>query len=443
MLIENDHYDLYLSPMKKKDFIQEITWRGLVHDQTPALDAQLGRETTRGYIGFDPTAASLHIGNLVPIMLLVHFQRAGHRPIALVGGATGMVGDPSGKLEERKLLDEETLRHNQAGIRRQLEKFLDFTGPNAAEVVNNYDWFGQMGFLDFLRDVGKHLTVNYMMAKDSVRKRLETGLSFTEFSYQLLQGYDYYYLYQHKGCRLQMGGSDQWGNITAGTELIRRMGGGEAHALTAPLVTKADGSKFGKSEAGNVWLDPALTSPYQFYQFWLNVSDADAGRMIRIYTLLDEDQILDLEAQQAATPGERPLQKALAADVTTRVHSAADLQVAVQASEVLFGQGTAEVLRQFDERLLLDVLEGVPRVQLSRSQWQEATDLPELLGPATAGVIFGSKGEARKMMAAGGVRINKLRVAADAVPAQFDLLHDRYWLVQKGKKQYFLVEITD
>ncbi len=429
--------------MQQNNFVQELNWRGLVHDQTSNLEAALHRQMTTGYVGFDPTAASLHIGNLVPIMLLVHFQRAGHRPIALVGGATGMVGDPSGKAEERKLLDEDTLRHNQAGIRRQLEKFLDFTGPNAAEVVNNYDWFGQMGFLDFLRDVGKHLTVNYMMAKDSVRKRLETGLSFTEFSYQLLQGYDYYHLYHHKGCRLQMGGSDQWGNITAGTELIRRMGGGEAHALTAPLVTKADGSKFGKSEAGNVWLDPALTSPYQFYQFWLNVSDADAGRMIRIYTLLDEGQILDLEAQQASAPGQRPLQKALAAEVTTRVHSAADYQAAVQASEVLFGQGTTEVLRQLDERLLLDVLEGVPHVRLARSQWQAATDLPDLLGPATEGIIFGSKGEARKMIAAGGVRINKARVASEDTPSQFALLHQRYWLVQKGKKQYFLVEMTD
>ncbi|SDL04591.1 tyrosyl-tRNA synthetase [Catalinimonas alkaloidigena] len=426
------------------NFVEELRWRGLLQDQTPGTEEFLLNHATVGYVGFDPTAVSLHIGNLVPIMLLKHFQRAGHKPIALVGGATGMVGDPSGKSEERNLLDEETLRRNQEGIRQQLGRFLDFEGDQAAEIVNNYDWFKEFGFLEFLRDVGKHLTVNYMMAKDSVKKRLETGISFTEFSYQLLQGYDFQWLYKNKGCRLQMGGSDQWGNITTGTELIRRMSGSEEEApevfaLTAPLLTKADGQKFGKSERGNVWLDPEMTSPYQFYQFWLNAADADAPRLMRVFSLKSRDEIEALEAEHAEAPHRRTLQRALAEEMTARVHSEADLQQAVQASEILFGKGTTEVLKTISEKLLLDVFEGVPQVEVEREAVVNAADLPEVLSVVTQQQIFKSKGEARRMLTANGVSINKEKVSADVPPAQLEWLQGRYLLVQKGKKDYFLI----
>jgi tyrosyl-tRNA synthetase len=426
-----------------KNFIEELSWRGMIHDVMPGTEEQLNKGMTAGYIGFDPTASSLHIGNLAAIMLLKHFQLAGHKPIALVGGATGMVGDPSGKSEERNLLDEETLRFNQEAIKKQLSKFLDFSGENAAELVNNYDWFKNFGFLEFLRDVGKHLTVNYMMAKDSVKKRLETGISFTEFSYQLLQGYDYMYLYKNKGCKLQMGGSDQWGNITSGTELIRRMEGGEAFALTAPLITKADGSKFGKSEGGNVWLDPEFTSPYKFYQFWLNVPDADAPKLIRIFTLLGKEEIEALEQEQVTDPGRRPLQRTLAKEVTTMVHSEKDYEAAVQASEILFGKSTNEALQGLSEKMFLEVFEGVPQVAVTREALQESKDIVELLAVTTASAIFPSKGEARKMIQAGGVSINKNKADLDVDPSSLELLQNKYLLVQKGKKNYFLLVVND
>ncbi len=424
-----------------KNFIDELRWRGMIHDVMPGTEEELNKGMTAGYIGFDPTAASLHIGNLAAIMLLKQFQLAGHKPFALVGGATGMVGDPSGKSEERNLLDENILRHNQESIRRQLSRFLDFEGDNAAELVNNYDWFKEFSFLGFLRDVGKHLTVNYMMAKDSVKKRLETGLSFTEFSYQLLQGYDYLYLYKNKGIRLQMGGSDQWGNITSGTELIRRMEGGEAYALTAPLITKADGTKFGKSEGGNIWLDAEMTSPYKFYQFWLNASDADAPKLIRIFTLLNQEQIEALEKEQAEAPHLRPLQKALAKEVTIMVHSEKDYDAAVQASEILFGKATTEALQDLDEKMLLDIFDGVPQVAVSKAQLEEAKDVVDLLSVSTEGAIFTSKGEARKMIQAGGVSINKNKITADQTASEFALLQQKYLLVQKGKKNYYLLKV--
>ncbi len=424
----------------KKNLIEELTWRGMIHDSTPGLAEVLQKGPVSGYIGFDPTASSLHIGNLATIMLLKQLQVAGHKPFALVGGATGMVGDPSGKSAERNLLDEETLRRNQEGVKKQLEKFLDFDcGEASAEMVNNYDWFKDISFLTFLREVGKHLTVNYMMAKDSVKKRLETGISFTEFSYQLLQAYDFYHLNQHKGVTLQMGGSDQWGNITSGTELIRRMGGGDAFALTCPLVTKADGSKFGKSEQGNVWLDPALTSPYQFYQFWLNVADEDAPKLIRVFTLLDRQYIEALEAQHAAAPHERLLQKELAKEVTERVHGAEEYEKAVQASQILFSKTAVEELATIDERTLLDAFEGVPQITLARSTFEACTDVVELLSTLTHGEIFTSKGEARRMLQGGGVSINKRKVELDSPPSDFGLLQGKYLLVQKGKKNYYLV----
>ena len=359
-------------------------------------------------------------------------------PYALVGGATGMVGDPSGKATERAFLSEDTLRHNQAGIGQQLSRFLDFTGPRAAVLVNNYDWFGPMGFLTFLREVGKHLTVSYMMAKDSVRNRLETGLSFTEFSYQLLQAYDFYHLSTHHGVRLQMGGSDQWGNITAGTELIRRKDGGDAFALTTPLVTKADGTKFGKSESGNVWLDPTFTSPFQFYQFWLNVSDADAPRLLRVFTLLTQPDILALESEHAQAPHRRVMQKALAQDVTTRVHSAADYEVAVRASEILFGKGTLEALRSLPEATLLAALEGVPHTDLPRPDWQSAPDVAELLSTLTGLVLFGSKGEVRRAVAGGGVRINQVKLTEATRLTDLELLQGKYLLVSKGKTNHLI-----
>ncbi len=420
------------------NFIEELTWRGMVHDVMPGTEEQLNKEVTPGYVGFDPTAASLHIGNLATIMLLVHLQRAGHKPVALVGGATGMIGDPSGKSAEREFLSEDVLLRNQAGIRRQLEQFLDFSGgPHAAELVNNYDWFKGIGFLQFLREAGKHLTVNYMMAKDSVKKRLETGLSFTEFSYQLLQGYDFYHLYKTKGVRLQMGGSDQWGNITAGTELIRRKEGGEAFALTTPLVTKADGTKFGKSESGNVWLDPAMTSPYKFYQFWRNVADSEIGRLLRVFTLFDQAQIQALESD----PNPNNAKMALAEEITTRVHGAGATQKAIQASNLLFGKATLDALQNTDEQTLLEVCEGVPQIRISRDTLSGARDVTELLSVATDSQIFPSKGEARKMIQGGGVSINKTKVEKPEQPVDFALLQEKYLLVQKGKKNYFLLSV--
>ncbi|MDE6306924.1 MAG: tyrosine--tRNA ligase, partial [Muribaculaceae bacterium] len=379
------------------DFIEELTWRGMIHTVMPGTEEQLKKEMTTAYLGIDPTADSLHIGHLVGVMMLKHFQRAGHKPIALVGGATGMIGDPSMKSQERKLIDEETLRHNQEAIKKQLSKFLDFDSdaPNAAELVNNYDWMKNYGFLDFIREIGKLITVNYMMAKDSVKKRLSgedrEGMSFTEFSYQLLQGYDFLYLYRNKNCRLQLGGSDQWGNITTGTELIRRTDGGEAYALTCPLITKADGGKFGKTESGNVWLDPRYTSPYKFYQFWLNVSDADAEKYIKIFTELSREEIEDLVAQQAADPGQRPLQKRLAKEITTMVHSAEEYEAAVEASQILFSNKATETLHKIDEDTLLAVFEGVPTFEVSRREIEDGIKLADLL--VDRAQVFPSKGE--------------------------------------------------
>jgi tyrosyl-tRNA synthetase len=424
-----------------KNFIEELRWRGMIHDVMPGTEEYLNKQATAGYIGFDPTAVSLHIGNLATIMLLKHFQLAGHKPIALVGGATGMIGDPSGRSTEREFLSEDTLKRNQLGIKNQLEKFLDFSsGDNGAEIVNNYDWFRNIGFLEFLREAGKHLTVNYMLAKESVKKRLEIGLTFTEFSYQLLQGFDFYYLYKHKNVRLQMGGSDQWGNITAGTELIRRKDGGEAFALTAPLVTKADGTKFGKSEGGNVWLDASLTSPYQFYQFWLNVSDEDASKLIRVYTLLDKPTIESLEAEHAPAPHTRVLQRALAKEVTTLVHSEQEYYKAVEASEILFGKGTAETLQSLDESTLVAVFEGVPQVEINKSSLQ--SDTASFLSIHTQSLIFPSKGEAKRMISGGGVSINMVKVENADQSMSFELLHNKYLIVQKGRRNFYLVKVT-
>ena len=426
-----------------KNFVEELRWRGLIHDIMPGTEEQLNKELTTAYVGFDPTANSLTIGNLVSVMLLVHLQQAGHKPVALIGGATGMIGDPSGKAEERKLLSEETLKANQEGQRKQLEKFLKFsTDKNGAEIVNNYDWFKEIGFIDFLRDVGKNLTVNYMMAKDSVKKRLETGISFTEFSYQLLQGYDYKHLYDNLNCKLQMGGSDQWGNITAGTELVRRMSGGEAFALTAPLITKADGSKFGKSEGGNIWLDPKLTSPYKFYQFWLNCSDIDTAKYIRIFTLFEKHYIESLEARHLEAPHERLLQKELAKDITIRVHSEDDYQQAIKATEILFGKSTSQDLQHLDANTLLDVFEGVPQVKISKEQYSSCVNVLDLLSTATHLEIFPSKGEAKKMIAGGGVSINKVKVENVDEALNFILLHEKYLVIQKGKKNYYLLIVN-
>ena len=428
-----------------KDFINELTWRGMIHQMMPGTDEQLKKEMTTAYLGIDPTADSLHIGHLVGVMMLKHFQRAGHRPIALVGGATGMIGDPSMKSQERNLLDEATLRHNQECIKKQLAKFLDFDSdaPNAAIMVNNYDWMKNFTFLDFIRDIGKHITVNYMMAKDSVKKRLSgesrEGMSFTEFSYQLVQGYDFLNLYKEYGCRLQLGGSDQWGNITTGTELIRRTEGGEAYALTCPLITKADGGKFGKTESGNVWLDARYTSPYKFYQFWLNVSDADAEKYIKIFTELTKEEIDELIAQQAADPGQRPLQKRLAKEVTTMVHSAEDYEQAVEASQILFSNQASDILHKIDEDTLLAVFEGVPQFEVAKEDIVSGeTKLADLL--VDKAPVFPSKGELRKLAQQGGFAINKEKVADAYAPATADmLLNDKYILVQKGKKNYFLL----
>lgn len=424
----------------KIDFIEELKWRGILHDIMPGTEEQLAKESTSGYIGFDPTADSLHIGHLTQIMTLLNFQRAGHKPFALVGGATGMVGDPSGKSAERNLLSEEALNHNVACVKKQLEKFLDFgTGSNAAEMVNNYDWFKEFRFLDFIRDVGKHITVNYMMSKDSVQKRLETGLSFTEFTYQLVQGYDFYWLYQNKGCKIQMGGSDQWGNIVTGTELIRRKASGDAFALTTKLITKADGTKFGKSEGGNVWLDPAKTSPYKFYQYWLNVSDEDAANFIKIFTQFSKQEIEGLIAEHATAPHLRKLQQALAKDITIRVHSESDYQTALKASSILFGNSTAEDLKSLDENTLLNVFEGVPQVSISKTSYENAATVTDLLSEVTQGIIFPSKGETRKMIQGGGVSINKEKLVDANIKLQYVLLSNKYLLVQKGKKNYYLI----
>jgi tyrosyl-tRNA synthetase len=421
--------------------IQELRWRGMIQDIMPGTEELFEKEQVSGYIGFDPTSDSLHIGSLVPILLLVHLQRAGHKPVALVGGATGMVGDPSGKSEERNLLSEEILQFNLAGVQKQLAHFLNFDPslPNAAEMVNNYDWFKNFNFLDFIRDVGKHITVNYMMAKDSVKKRIEgdTGMSFTEFTYQLVQGYDFYWLYKNKNCKVQMGGSDQWGNITTGTELVRRKMGGEAFAFTCPLITKADGGKFGKTEKGNIWLDANKTSPYQFYQFWLNASDEDAKKWIKIFTLLPFDAIDKLIADHELAPQERILQKNLAAELTKLVHSEEDLNFAIRATEILFGNATTEVLKSLNEAQLLQVMEGVPTVNVSLAQITEGYDLVSLLADTQ---IFPSKGEARKMWQSGGVSINKEKIGADfTTVTNAQLLQGKYILLQKGKKNYYLV----
>ncbi|KYG73689.1 tyrosine--tRNA ligase [Roseivirga spongicola] len=422
--------------------IEELQWRGMIHDMMPGTDEQLNKEMTTGYVGFDPTADSLHIGNLVPVMLLVHLQRAGHKPVALVGGATGLVGDPSGKSAERPLLDIEALNHNLNSQKKQLQKFLRFDdSENSAQIVNNYDWFKDIGFLEFIRDTGKHITVNYMMSKDSVKNRLEGGMSFTEFTYQLVQGYDFYHLYQNLDCKLQMGGSDQWGNIVTGTELIRRKAQGEAFAMTAPLVKKADGTKFGKSEGGNVWLDPERTSPYKFYQYWLNTSDEDAANFIKVFTLLPKEEIEALEKEHAEAPHMRILQKALAEDVTRRVHSEEDLQTAIKASNILFGKSTTEDLASLNESTLLSVFEGVPQVEVAKAEVDAAENYIDLLSEVTQGIIFKSKGEARRMLQGGGVSINKNKIEDMNAKPEFNLLQNKYFLVQKGKKNYYLVVV--
>ena len=426
------------------NFVEELRWRGMIQEIMPGTEEQLQKELTAGYVGIDPTADSLHIGHLVGVMMLKHLQRAGHKPIALIGGATGMIGDPSMKSSERNLLDEETLHRNQAGIKKQLAKFLDFDSdsPNAAELVNNYDWMKEFTFLDFIRDIGKHLTVNYMMAKDSVKKRLSSeskeGMSFTEFSYQLLQGYDFLHLYREKNCRLQMGGSDQWGNITTGSELIRRTVGGEAFALVCPLITKADGGKFGKTESGNVWLDSRYTSPYQFYQFWLNVSDDDAVKYIKIFTDLSKEEISTLVAEHEKAPHMRSLQKRLAEEVTTMVHSREELEAAIEASGILFGNATADALRKIDEQTLLQIFEGVPQFTISKEKLSQGIKAVDLFTEDSE--VFPSKGEMRKIVQSGGVMINKEKLNSfDEIIDSNYLISNKYILAQRGKKNYFLL----
>ena len=416
----------------------------MLQDMTPEIEEYLNKGTASAYLGFDPTGDSLHIGHLVGVMTLLHFQRAGHKPVALLGGATGMIGDPSFKSAERNLLDLDILQHNVSCIQKQLGKFLDFQaeGENKAELVNNYDWMSKFTFLDFIRDVGKHITVNYMMSKDSVKKRLEdgNGLSFTEFTYQLIQGYDFYYLWKHHNCSIQLGGSDQWGNIVTGTELIRKMEGGSAYALTVPLITKADGTKFGKTESGSVWLDPEKTSPYAFYQFWLNVSDEDASKYIRIFTTLDKTTIEGLEQEHRQAPHLRVLQKAIAKEITIMVHSEADYEMAVKASSILFGKSSTEDLATLDERTFLQVFEGVPQIHIQREVYDGLEKVTDLLADAE-GVIFASKGEARKLIQGGGVSINKVKVDDPNAPVDFQLLQNQYLLVQKGKKNYFIIKV--
>ena len=426
------------------NFVEELKWRGMVHNMMPGTEELLEKEMVTAYLGIDPTADSLHIGHLCGVMMLRHFQRCGHKPLALVGGATGMIGDPSGKSQERNLLDEDTLRHNQECIKKQLGKFLDFESdaPNKAELVNNYDWMKDFTFLEFARTVGKHITVNYMMAKDSVQKRLNgearDGLSFTEFTYQLLQGYDFLHLYETRNCKLQLGGSDQWGNITTGAELIRRTNGGEVFALTCPLVTKADGTKFGKTESGNVWLDPKYTSPYKFYQFWLNVSDEDAERYIKIFTSLSKEEIDALTTEHKQAPHLRTLQKRLAKEVTIMVHSEEDYNAAVEASGILFGNATSESLKKLDEDTLLSVFEGVPQFEVSKADIEAGIKAVDLFVEKAS--VFPSKGEMRKLVQGGGVSLNKEKLTAfDQPVAASDLLNGKYLLVQRGKKNYYLI----
>ena len=427
------------------NFIEELTWRGMIHDMKPGTEEQLQKEMTSAYIGIDPTADSLHIGHLVSVMMLKHFQISGHKPLALVGGATGMIGDPSGKSLERNLLDEKTLRHNQDCLKKQLAKFLDFESdaPNAAELVNNYDWMKEFSFLEFIRDIGKHITVNYMMAKDSVKSRLgedaKMGMSFTEFSYQLVQGADFLHLYKEKNCRLQMGGSDQWGNITTGTELIRRKESGDAFALTCPLITKADGGKFGKTESGNVWLDPKLTTPYKFYQFWLNVSDADAEKYIKIFTLLSKEEVSELVKEQEAAPHLRPLQKRLAKEVTCMVHDETEYEKAVEASQILFGKATTESLAKLDKETFLAVFEGVPTFEIDRAKLDAGVPIIELLAAETT--VFPSKGEVRRTIKGNGLSLNKAKLTDQEYSVSTsDLISEAYVLVQKGKKNYYIIE---
>lgn len=430
-----------------KNFVEELRWRGMIHDIMPGTEEFLLKEKNLAYVGFDPTADSLHIGHLVQVMLLKHFQNAGHTPIVLVGGATGMIGDPSGKSEERNLLSEETIRQNQECLKKQFEKFLDFdsSSTNRALMVNNYDWMKEYSFLGFIRDIGKHITVNYMMSKDSVKKRLDSetgqGMSYTEFSYQLVQGTDYLFLYNNYGCKLQMGGSDQWGNIVTGTELIRRKAGGEAYAITCPLITKSDGQKFGKTESGNVWLDPQRTTPYQFYQFWMNVADDDAGKFIRIFTMLSQSEIDELIKAHLAEPHLRILQKRLAEEVTVMAHSREDYEAAVEASQILFGKGTTEQLRRMDESTFLSVFEGVPMFDVSSDIIAAGATVSDLCAVHTS--IAESKGELRRLIQGGGVSLNKARVDnPDMIVTADQLLNDKYLLVQKGKKNYYLIRMT-
>ena len=428
------------------NFIEEITWRGMLHDAMPGTEEHLLETMRSAYVGFDPTADSLHIGNLVPIMLLSHYQRCGHKPIALIGGATGMIGDPSGKSSERNLLDETTLRHNQEAVKKQLSQFLDFDGTseNAAELVNNYDWMKDFSFLEFIRDVGKHITVNYMMAKDSVKNRLsgETsdGMSFTEFTYQLVQGYDFLHLYKNKNCSIQMGGSDQWGNITTGTELVRRIGSGKGYAITCPLITKSDGSKFGKSEGGNVWLDKNRTSPYKFYQYWLNSSDEDAEKYIKIFTFLDQSTIESLITEHREAPHARVLQKRLAEETTLNVHSQEDLDNAIKASNILFGKSTSEDLKNLDEATFLDVFEGVPQAEINKSELNEGVGIISALGEKSN--FLKSNGEARRALKENSISVNKEKVKEDYLLSESDLINDQFILLQRGKKNYFVLRFV-
>lgn len=428
------------------NFVEELRWRGMIHDIMPGTEEIMEKEMISAYVGIDPTADSLHIGHLVGVMMLKHLQIAGHKPLVLVGGATGMIGDPSGKSEERNLLNEAELHKNEEGLKKQLKRFLDFDSsePNAAELVNNYDWMKEYSFLDFIRDIGKHITVNYMMSKDSVKKRIgeesKVGMSFTEFTYQLVQGTDFLHLYKEKNCKLQMGGADQWGNITTGTELIRRKVSGKAYALTCPLITKADGGKFGKTESGNVWLDAERTTPYAFYQFWLNTSDADAEKYIKIFTLFTQKEIAELVARHNEAPHMRELQKVLAKDITIRVHSESDYEAAIEASQILFGKATTEALRKLDERTFLSVFEGVPQFEISKIDLENGIGVIDFLAEKTQ--IFASKGEARRMLKDNGVSLNKTKVKDSYSVSEEDLLNQKYILVQKGKKNYFLVVIV-
>ena len=430
----------------KKNFVEELTWRGMIHTVMPGAEAHLAESMRSAYVGFDPTADSLHIGNLVPIMLLAHYQRCGHRPLALVGGATGMIGDPSGKSNERNLLDEKTLRHNQDSIKKQLAHFLDFesNADNAALLVNNYDWMKNFSFLEFIRDVGKHITVNYMMAKDSVKNRISSdsseGMSFTEFTYQLVQGYDFLHLYKEKNCTIQMGGSDQWGNITTGTELIRRVNSGKGYAITCPLITKSDGSKFGKSEGGNVWLDAKRTSPYKFYQYWLNSSDEDAAKYIKIFTFLDEETINNLIDKHNEAPHLRVLQKRLAEEITVMVHSKEDLENAIKASNILFGKSTSDDLKQLDEQTFLDVFDGVPQTQILKSDIENGLEIIAAL--AEKGGFLKSNGEARRALKENSISVNKEKVKEDYKILNTDLINNKFVLLQRGKKNYFVLQIV-